>query len=211
MEYLNHKNFYIAAVISFITAVLIYLVSFIISKNEFFLLMNEDWGSIADTFFKYYTYVGDGLMWLPLLLLFILHRRRFIPLLISVFIFSTLFTQLCKYVILPNEPRPIKAIADLSIIHTVPGVELHEVSSFPSGHTTTAFCFYFIVCLVLAESWTIPLGFAAAILLGYSRVYLAQHFPFDVAAGIVTAIVSVLLALPIQAWWSNRFYKEEVE
>lgn len=209
MEYLNFRNFYVAAAISFLAAAIIYLGSFIITKNEFFLLVNEDLGSIPDTFFHYYTYVGDGLMWLPLLLLFILHRKKFIPLLVAVFIFSTLFTQLCKYVILPNEPRPIKAIADITLIHTVPGVELHEVSSFPSGHTTTAFCFYFIVCLVLVESWTIPLGFAAAILVGYSRVYLAQHFPFDIAAGILTAIVSVLLALPIQAWWSRRFYKED--
>jgi membrane-associated phospholipid phosphatase len=69
--------------------------------------------------------------------------------------------------------------------------------SFPSGHTTTAFTMALIMAhMINKKSWSVILP-ALALLAGYSRVYLAQHFPTDVLAGMCIGIVSAILSLII--------------
>jgi len=92
---------------------------------------------------------------------------------------------------MPGEARPTKAITDSHLIHVVKGVELHSIGSFPSGHTTTAFCFYLLACLFFNKRWVVFGGFLLALLVGYSRIYLAQHFPRDVAGGMAAACLTM--------------------
>ena len=118
------------------------LASFIIKKEDLFLMLNLDLGKQADTFFKYFTNVGDGLFWLLWALLIIIKKgKKYLPLLFASVIFSTLLTQISKQVIYPDEPRPLQAIADQSQVHYVTGVTVHSINSFPSGHTAGAFAF----------------------------------------------------------------------
>lgn len=206
MHYLNKRNFIIAAALSLVFSVTVLVASFILGKQEFFLLANTDLGTFADYFFALFTYGGDSVMWIAALLIVLLglKRKDTVPMLLCSFVIVTVFTQICKYVIVPDEPRPTKAIADTALIHTVPGVELHTVSSFPSGHTATAFCFYLLFCLLLNKRWWIITGLLYALLVGYSRVYLAQHFPLDAGAGIIVAMVSVFGALKFQEYlWAR--------
>jgi membrane-associated phospholipid phosphatase len=79
--------------------------------------------------------------------------------------------------------------------------------SFPSGHTATAFCIYLILCLLMKKKWWVFIGFIIAALIGYSRIYLAQHFPVDVGGGIIIAIISVAVSLPFQKLWTKRMNK----
>jgi membrane-associated phospholipid phosphatase len=206
MKNLNIRNYNIALAISFLIAVVLFILSYFIGYKEFFLLLNENGGRFADYFFKYFTNAGDGFMWIPVLLivLFVLKRKDVLPLLISGFAASTIVTQIFKYLIVPDEPRPIKVIKDTNLIHTVPGVELHSISSFPSGHTGTAFCFYILLCLLLNKNWWLIVGLVLALLVAYSRVYLAQHFPFDLAGGILVAIISMVVSVKIQQWWWKK-------
>lgn len=194
--YLN--NFIKASIITLISAIVLLYFSYSFGKHSFFLLLNNNFGTIADYFFKYYTHLGDGTIWALLLLLFIKYKKKYLTFLISAFVTCTLVVQVCKYIILPYEPRPFTAIQPVSLIHTVSGVEPYTISTFPSGHTAAAFCFFFIACLFIKNKWVIPIGFFYAILVGYSRVYLAQHFPLDVAAGMITAIIAIGTSIAIQ-------------
>lgn len=204
MKKLNKNTLLIASVASLILATILFYYSYTLGKDVLFLLLNKNEGNFADSFFYACTYGGDGIMWIPALLIviFLLKRKDAIILLVSAFALSTIFVQTIKNLI--PEDRPMKAIANTSIIHTVPGVEVHTISSFPSGHTTTAFCIYFIFCLLIRKRWWLVIGFFYACLVGYSRVYLAQHFPLDVAGGIVFATISVWISLLIQQWWWKR-------
>ena len=166
--------------------------------------MNNDFGRYADYIFEYSTNLGDGIVFIPALILFIIYRRKFIPLLVAGFIISTFITHLFKDLLMPHQPRPTEAISNLALIHTVQGVDVHKIGSFPSGHTATAFTIFFIACLVINKKWIVPLGLLYGLLVGYSRIYLAQHFPDDVAGGIMSAIVTVILSLWIQQWWEKK-------
>jgi len=195
----------------FLASILLSL-SFAVGKNNFFLLLNNNLGTAADFFFKYFSYAGDGLMWIPALaiVLFLLKRGREWLILLSAFITTTIFTQVCKYLIVPNEPRPVKAITQTALIHTVPGVELHSISSFPSGHAATAFTLYLVFCYFINRRWWLYMGLVYALLVSYSRIYLAQHFPLDVAAGMIVGAISATVALQIQRWHSLNKAKKNL-
>src|SRR3954447_15095832 len=118
MQPLNKKNFRTGIIISSTTAVALLIASFAVGKQAFFLLLNTDLGTFADYFFATCTYAGDALMWLPLLLIVVyrLKRKDALPLIVSAFLICTILTQICKYLIFPDEPRPTKAIANTSLI-----------------------------------------------------------------------------------------------
>lgn len=206
---LNKENFRAAVVLSLSLSVTILSFSYNLGKENLFLILNTDAGIVADTFFAGFTFGGDGVIWIPALLFvhFILKRKDAVVLLVASFILSTIFTQVTKNFIFPDEPRPTKAIAINNLIHIVDGVDVHSIGSFPSGHTGTAFCIYLLFCLLLpTRSWVL-VGFLYAAIVGYSRVYLAQHFPVDVGAGIIVAIISVWSSIKIQEYWWKRKYK----
>ncbi len=70
--------------------------------------------------------------------------------------------------------------------------------SFPSGHAATAFTAAFVLS-TLFPRWRIIL-FGAAVLIAFSRLYLAQHYISDVIAGSFLGIASTLLLY-------NRYFK----
>lgn len=81
---------------------------------------------------------------------------------------------------------------------TVPGVELASgFTSFPSGHTLSAFALYSVLTLTLGEQYR-RWGLAFALLalsVGVSRVFLVQHYAVDVLCG-----AAVGLAVGSWAW-----------
>src|SRR5215813_997123 len=155
MRNLNTRNYKIGLTVSLVIAMILFISSYVVGKSQLFLLLNGDWGRIADFIFLMFTYAGDGLMWIPVsfIILFVLKRKDVIPLVAVCLAMSTIFSRVPKNFIFPNEPRPIKAITDGSFIHTVKGVEVYSLQSFPSGHTDTAFCFYLLFCLLLNNKW----------------------------------------------------------
>ena len=207
MNPLNISAFKTGATLSIATGMILLLFSFLGGKEDLFLLLNHNLGSTADYFFQYFTHAGDGIFWVPLALYFIFYRRKLLPLILSAIVLSTLLVQTGKKIIYPNEARPTAAIESTlqSPIHTVKGVIVHSNNSFPSGHTTTAFSLFLLGCLLLPYSYFWLIGFAAALLAGYSRVYLAQHFPLDVGAGMICAVITVYLSLQIQKLFNKKW------
>src|SRR4051812_40963286 len=106
MAGLDKKYFKMAVTVSFVIALILFLISFTAGKEQFFLLLNANGGSIADYFFMIFTYGGDGLLWIPVALItfFILKRKDLFSLLISAFAFSTILTQVVKDIIMPRAP-----------------------------------------------------------------------------------------------------------
>jgi len=79
-------------------------------------------------------------------------------------------------------------------LHFVEGVKLHALQSFPSGHATTAFNLFFMLSILVKNSWLKLAFFVIALVVGFSRVYLSQHFFIDVVAGSIFGVVSIFIA-----------------
>lgn len=200
MAELSIKNFRTGAIITASSGIILISLSNIIGKPEFFLLLNGNLGSIADKVFTYITYLGDGVIWIPIAVYVLLMQKKNTVLLLGTILYSTLLAQIPKHFFFNGMPRPTKLITDWSTIHIVPGVYLNSVDSFPSGHTTTASSIFLFFCLLIPKKWILPTGCIYLYLVGYSRIYLAQHFPLDVGAGMIGGIISVYFSLRLQNW-----------
>lgn len=185
-----------AIYVTAITATILSFCSILVGRIPFFLFLNGDGGRFADFIFTYWTWLGDGVVWVGAFLWFLLFRRKFLPLFFSALLISTLLVQVTKYY--GTSPRPYTAIVDKNPIHTVIGVTLHGNYSFPSGHTASAFTIFLLAALLIPNRLVVPIGFIYAAGVGYSRVYLAQHFPLDVAGGMFTAVLAIILSIFIQ-------------
>lgn len=71
--------------------------------------------------------------------------------------------------------------------------------SFPSGHTTTAFAFAFVVGFMSPRLF--PWMFGFAVLIGLSRVVEGVHYPTDVLGGVV---VGTLGAYAVRIFFASR-------
>jgi membrane-associated phospholipid phosphatase len=206
---LNYKNLKLATAVSFLLALLILALSFTFGKYEFFLLLNANLGVFSDYFFEYFTILGDGLLWVVwLIIIFKTKKREVLPLILSSFVLTTFFTQILKHLVITHRARPSIAINNISDVHLVEGVTVYALNSFPSGHTATAFTFVLLIALLVNRFVIIEAAIIIALLVGYSRIYLGQHFPLDVGAGILVAICSVHLAIPFQNWFTRKMEKQ---
>ncbi len=169
----------------------------VISKGEIHLFVNRFHCSFCDFFFKYYTNIGDGLTIVIIAVLFVLFSYRQTIMILSTLIVSGLLSQFFKKVIFSDVVRPVKYFENIADLHLVDGVKTLLYHSFPSGHTTTAFTFFFYLSVISKNPYLKLLWFILASLVGYSRMYLSHHFLPDVLfgsfLGVITTFMFVLL------------------
>ncbi|NBU35523.1 MAG: phosphatase PAP2 family protein [Bacteroidetes bacterium] len=177
-----------------------FLISFLLiyPKGEEFFLLDPFHNAYFDIFFKMITFLGD---WPAYLIAFCYffpkYKLKGILLVCALSILVPLSSHLTKSYF--KHPRPglyFKNKMEFQELHHIEGVKLHEgLSSFPSGHTLSAFAVFSLLAFFTRNKWLLTLSFLMiAIGVGISRIYLLQHFVEDVLFG---AFLGVLLALII--------------
>jgi membrane-associated phospholipid phosphatase len=158
------------------------------SRDEIYYAVNSHYSTWADMLAPYVTNIGDGITVIlaSALLLFFSYRKAF--LMLTTYLVTAVVAQAIKHIF--DAPRPRLYFKDqLPRIHFIKGVDQLSLHSFPSGHTVTIFA-----ATLLLTYWCknkllgLPL-LLLAILVGYSRMYLSQHFFEDVIAGSVIAVI----------------------
>lgn len=86
------------------------------------------------------------------------------------------------------EPRPFVSLSNVHLL-----VWEDDPNAFPSGHTTSTFAVISILIFKLKNKlWTVVLIFWG-LLIGFSRIYVGVHYPFDVLVGIIIGVLTAYL------------------
>jgi membrane-associated phospholipid phosphatase len=207
----EYQYFRMAVLFSSLLAILLSVFVAIYGRDQSFLMINGNHSPQADYFFNYFTYLGDGMIWVPLFLYTLIYRRDFFIALLAALIICTFITHFGKRVIFEGTPRPLRLLEDAArAVPLMTGRDAYS-NSFPSGHTSTAFTFSLLLAFLIRRKFVVYVFPIIAFLVGYSRVYLAQHFVTDVLAGTVIGIISSYLSIVIYDRYRKKKKQKEAQ
>jgi membrane-associated phospholipid phosphatase len=170
------------------------------SRSEIYFAVNSIYSPWADFIAPYVTDIGEGWTIIIISAFWALFNYRQAFLMATSWGVTSMVAQTLKHIF--DAPRPeLYFKGQLSRIHFVKGVEIYSYNSFPSGHTVTAFSAAVVATyLCKNKNWGI-LFLLIAILVGYSRMYLSEHFFEDVTTGSVIGVIVTIFWI---TWIDNR-------
>lgn len=196
---LRNKRVSIICHLLFAVAVLPFVIAY--DKNVSMLFINSHHSRFLDVTLYHITRLPElaSIVFVVILGLFA-EKRQFLAIIVAMALCG-LSILLFKNILFSSFDRPFTWLDGHQVkFHHVPGIHLHSNGSFPSGHTTAAFCSLALVGFVSGKGWVQLLLFLFACLAAYSRVYAAQHYLMDVYAG---ALMGFTLALSITLLMEN--------
>ena len=169
------------------------VIKLLYTKDEIYFAVNSRYSNFLDAIEPYITDLGDGWTIVITAAIVALFNYRIAFLLVTTFLLTSLGVQIAKFII--DAPRPKLYFApQLNRIHFVKGIEILSHHSFPSGHTLTAFATgTLLTYLAKNKNWAYLL-ILYGVMVGFSRIYLSEHFFEDVVAGSAMGIVLAI-------WW----------
>jgi membrane-associated phospholipid phosphatase len=202
----NNRSFFIVFMLWLIIGALFQV---FYSPTEIMFWINQHHSEALDVIFRYVTLLGEDTIFLVMLLsLAFRHYVQEINTAIEMkFLLVAWLIKVFVSVSLKNIfnlPRPMEVYQHSGReIHLVEGINIHHWQSFPSGHTMTAFAFACFLAIALKQPKGSILMLFIAILVGFSRMYLFQHFPRDVFAGGILGV-----AIPLALKGANYFLRK---
>ncbi|MEZ4952606.1 MAG: phosphatase PAP2 family protein [Saprospiraceae bacterium] len=186
-------------------------------KPALIYFLSQHRSNFNNLFFTYLTKLGEGYVYIVAVLFFLTYKLRHSLLiaLIGFFVMGFSFALKSYFSI----DRPLAFLQKnnlLDQVTLVPNVELHSgASSFPSGHTMSAFAIYSFLILVLPSKKRIifPL-LLIALGVALSRVYLVQHFFVDVYVGGMIGVMVAVFFYWLQERWKmdeNHFLERPLK
>lgn len=183
----------------------IYLLQY--DKPELILTFSNNRNEWLDVFFGWATRMGEEPIYLIAVVAFLFFRLGKALWIGLVGIFVTGLSFLLKWVFAVDRPYAFFQKHDLlDQLTFVEGIEIHSgATSFPSGHSMSAFALYGLLILFLPyRNKYVILLFTIAVAVAISRVYLVQHFYVDVYFG---SLIGVLVAILFYALHEKMNFK----
>ena len=163
-------------------------------KLEIQRYINSFYHPKANFIFKFLTHLAEGWFTIPLIGFLFIYNWRKAVYMVSIYGISSLFVVVLKQLVFPTFKRPhwFNELLNDENYHWLPNVNMHDEFSFPSGHTTSAFCIFFGLALLIPNKKIGTAFIILASLIGFSRTYLSYHFLMDLVAG---SLLGVTIAL----------------
>jgi membrane-associated phospholipid phosphatase len=167
------------------------------SQEQSFLHLNQFHNGFMDFCFLRLTYLGDGLfsIFVAAAIMAVWRDKQLALEILLAFLISGILAQIIKHAV--GAPRPKVLLNPATYHYFFAGITNSGWNSFPSGHTTSIFALATILVLHLRNALATIGLFLMAVLVGFSRIYLGQHFLIDVFAGAILGIVTAFSVFAI--------------
>lgn len=170
-------------------------------KPDIHLFLNEYHTAFGDAVFPWLSRLGEEFVYIAMGLIFLFKKKyKALVAMFLAILLHTIIVQSLKNFIFEKQARP-KIFFGEGVLNFVPGIEVHDYMSFPSGHTATAFSVFCLVALFHRHWVWQAVALLAACSVAMARMYLQQHFLVDTFFG---SIIGVLSALVAYVWYLKR-------
>ncbi len=171
-------------------------------NKSIFLLINRYHSPIVDKLMLFFTSTGNGLILATVILviLAIFDRKKMTRVFLTVLLAGVVggvLVYLLKWKI--GGLRPLAVFPEAHFLG-----EPLKMGSFPSGHTQLCFSTSAVLAKEYKKSWKFL--YPWALIVGFSRVYIAAHFPIDVIAGAIIGYLSAKFILWYNLVNNKEFY-----
>jgi membrane-associated phospholipid phosphatase len=185
----GNRLFFVLWAIFFVIG-LIFLLT--VGKAAAFVDLNPYHRTTLDTVFVWITFLGDATFSIIVFLIYLLRRRwSKATQVILAFLLSGLLAQILKNLF--SMPRPKQFFAPGAYPYFIDGVTHLGFASFPSGHTTSIFALGTLLAIFTKDQRGKVACLLGAVIVGYSRIYLGQHFLGDVLMGSCVGVITAVL------------------
>ncbi len=177
----SKAGFWVPALVFLLTG---WVLIFTLPKEVSFRWLTHNHSPWLDVAMRNLTYLGDGLMLVLTVLIFLGIDKSKSWRIALAGIFTSIVVQSLKHGPFNQVARPSLHFSQIGeAIRAIPGVEQHAMNSFPSGHAASAFALFWMLTLLnTRKRYAFPF-FMLALTAAFSRVYLGQHFFNDIVAG----------------------------
>ena len=139
--------------------------------------------------------ISSKWFWIPLYL-FILYKLyskfsgSFIKILLSLglLIFLADFGSVNLFKEIFQRARPCYTLEGIRVVDGCGGP-----FGFISSHAANSFAIAFFIALLFRNYWGFSVLFSWAVIIGFSRIYLGVHYPFDILGGMIWGLFVSLL------------------
>jgi membrane-associated phospholipid phosphatase len=127
--------------------------------------------------------------------------RRHASVLFLLILASGLVNTAAKLLVHTPRPDPLLVrVLDFRPYHS-------NSNAFPSGHAQNAVVFWIYAAWWVERRWFYALALAMVVLISFSRLYLAVHFPIDIVGGLAIGAAVLALLPPVLERWSQSEFR----
>lgn len=110
--------------------------------------------------------------------------------------------------LLPDFPARLRPMHTPELDGMIHSIKVGGLYGTVSAHAATNVALAVLASIFIRRRWMTLLMVAVAIVVCYSRIYLAYHFPMDIALGAAVGALSALLALVVCRRWMRKVFTD---